>query len=311
MNKKYAAFFTEKGLNVEGNRAYGKLNGYETNVIYNALDSVSPLILSISCYTTDEQKRTVEAEIRNAKLKFCRTAFTRYGLSVGLNGMTAASLLKRLPELFEFFYKTLENNGALNAEYCPVCGNKLAEDSYKTCTVDGGVTVTIDNDCIENINSVIDAENQDFSQAPNNYLRGFLGALIGGIVGGLVAGALYAAGYIASISAFIALMLGTFLYGKFGGKKNKMMVVIVSLTTVVCMLLSVFIIYLIATAVAINEYDLYTDAFSALFYLLKTDPEVSRAFWLDMVLSLVFTVVGIGYEIFILLRSVKRPTHIK
>lgn len=311
MNKKYTAFFTEKGLKVEGNKAYGKLNGYETNVIYNVLDSVSPVFLSIACYTTDEQKRTIEAQIRNAKIKFCRTAFTQYGLCVGLNGMTAASLLKRLPELFEFFYKTLENNGALKAEYCPVCGNKLSEDSFKTCTVDNGITVTIDNDCIENINSVIDAENKDFSQAPNNYLRGFLGALIGGIVGGLVAGALYAAGYISALSAFIALILGTFLYGKFGGKKTKMMVLIVSLTTVVCMLLAVFIIYLIATAVALNDYGVDMGAFSMLFYLLKNDPEVSRAFWLDIGLSLLFTVIGIGYEIFILLRSVKRPTHIK
>lgn len=311
MNKKYAAYFTECGMTVNGNRAYGIVSGYEVNVLYQALDTVSPVLLYISCYTTDEQKRAIEAEIRNAAIKFCKTTFSAYGLIVGLNGMTASGLLKRLPDLFNLFFEILGRNGALHSGFCPVCGNELTEENAKKCTVIDGITVTLDGDCVNSINSVITAENVEYEQAPNNYGRGFAGALIGGLVGALIAAALYAVGFIAAISSFVSIVLGTFLYGKFGGKKNKMMVVIVSVTTVVFMLVSVVAIYIIATGLALVGTDAEMGAVEAFVTLMRTEPQFAIGFWGDIILTLVFTALGIGYEIFVLLKKVKRPTQIR
>ncbi len=169
----------------------------------------------------------------------------------------------------------------------------------------------MDSDCVNNINAVITAENTEFTQTPNHYLRGFAGALIGGLAGGLVAAALYAVGFISSISAFISIILGAFLYGKFGGKQNKMMVVIVSVTTLLFMILSVFVIYLVATAIAVKDVGVPMGTLEAFVYLMRNDPDVARAFWLDVILSVVFTALGIGYQIFILLKKVKRPKELQ
>lgn len=309
MNKKFAAFLTQYGMNVNGNSAYGTVKGYETNVFIRTLDNYFPFRLHISCYTTDEQKRNIEAALRNAAVKYCKTQFTQYGLGVFLNDITSGRLLKRLPALFELIYGILTENGALGSAYCPVCGKELTDTAHKAYQIDG-VTVTLEEECVNTINAVITAENQDFSQAPNNYLKGFCGALIGGIVGGGIAAALYFVGFVSAISAIVAVVLGAFLYEKFHGKPNKMMIVIVSCTTLVCMVLSIFVIYIVAAGIAANDAGLSMTAFEAFSYCM-TYSEFKRAFYVDLALLVVFTAIGIGVEIFALLNKIKRKSAIR
>ncbi|MCM1290161.1 MAG: hypothetical protein NC132_05395 [Corallococcus sp.] len=306
MNKKLAAYLTERGLTVDKNRAYGVFNGFETNVEYRVFDNVTPLYLHFSCYTTDEQKRTVQQELNAAAVKYLKFAFSPYGLELGLNDLTLGKLLKRLDEILNKVCASLKDNGALGVGYCPVCGNALNFDQSKKCTVNG-ITVSIDNDCVDNINTLISAENKDFEEAPNNYLRGFLGAFIGGLVGVGVAVGFYAAGFISAISAFVAIFLGEFLYRKLGGKPNKMMVVILSVTTFVMMMLAVVAIYLVAAAIGAEKVGMDTFAY---FKLCMQDEEISAAFTRELILTALFSALGCGYEIFMLLKRIKRKSNI-
>lgn len=310
MNKKYSAFFAEQGMTVNGNRAYGIVRGYEMNAALVGVytNNGSPLQLHISFYATDEQKRKMEAALRNAAIKFCKFGFTAYGLAIGLNDMTLGRLLKRMPQLLDTFFGILTENGALTSEYCPVCGNPFGE-SKKQCTIDG-YTIYIDAECVDNINAVIEAENKDFNEAPNHYLRGFLGALIGGLAGAAVAVVLYAVGFISSIAAVVSVVFGTFLYKKFHGKPNKMMLVIVAATTVVCMALSVFLIYLTASGIAAQQEGLNISAMEA-FKIVMADSEVSRAFYADLAMVLLFSAIGIGIQIAYTARAIKRQGTIK
>lgn len=306
MNKKLTAFLTERGLTVDKNSAYGVFGGFETNVQYRPMDNVTPLYLHFACYTTDEQKRAIQQELNSASIKYLKFAFSSYGLEVGLNDLTLGRLIKRLDEVLSKICSSLTNNGALGIGYCPVCGNVLNFDQSKKCTVDG-LTVTIDDTCITNINNLITAENKDFAEAPNNYLRGFAGAVIGGLVGVVIAVGFYLAGFISAISAFVAILLGEFLYRKFGGKPNKMMVVILSVTTFVMMMLAVVGIYFVASAIEGAKYGY--GAFES-FSIVMSDAEAQRVFTLDMILTVIFSALGCGYEIFMLLKRVKRKTNI-
>lgn len=308
MNKKFTTFFTGYGLEVNGNFAYGNVNGYETNATVVMFDTVAPLRLHISFYATDDQKRNIEASIRNLALKFFSMQFSPYGLSLGFNDMTVKRLLKRLPEVLDKIYGVLAENGALTSEYCPVCGNKLEEETLKKCNVDG-YTITLDNDCVNTINTVINEENQDFKNAPNNYLKGFLGAFIGGLAGVAVAVLLYVAGFVSSLSAVISIVLGAFLYEKFHGKPNKMMVVIVSLTTLVMLAATVPAVYIVAAGIAANEASVNISAIDA-FNILMLDDEFSRMFYSDLALIILFSVLGTVFEIFVLAKRVKRKKSI-
>ena len=114
MNKKLAAFFTERGLTVTKNQAYGKMNGFETNVRIDAFNTAFPLQIHFSFYATDEQKRAMSEELHRAKYKFFNFQFTTYGILFGLNGMTNASILKKLPEITDNVQAIITRNGGLN-----------------------------------------------------------------------------------------------------------------------------------------------------------------------------------------------------
>lgn len=182
MNKKFTSFFTGYGMTIDGNSAYGIVNGYETNAKVNVLDNTFPVKLHIAFYATDEQKRNMQTAIRNLAIKFFFMQFTQYGLMVGFNDFTVGHLLKRLPSILDTIYSIITDNGAAGSGHCPVCGNALEGTEYKKYDVDG-VFITLDTGCVDTINAVISAENQDFKNAPNNYLRGFAGAFIGGLAG--------------------------------------------------------------------------------------------------------------------------------
>lgn len=70
MNKNFAKFLTEQGLTVTGDRAYGVLHGYETNIIVNNFNTTSPVNMHISFYATDEQKNRIGIAFNAAKLSF-------------------------------------------------------------------------------------------------------------------------------------------------------------------------------------------------------------------------------------------------
>lgn len=307
MNKKFTAFFTERGMTVTKNSAYGIVKGYEVNAVIFNMNAL-PLQMHFSFYANDGQKRNMETALRECAIKYCQFTFTLYGLAISLNDLTANKLLKRLPELTEKIIGIIENNGGLSSEYCPVCGNTFGENK-KACTIDGA-TICIDAECVERINAVIEAENKDFADAPNNYLRGFLGALIGGLAGAAVAALLYYVGFYSSVAAVVSAWLGVFLYKKFHGKPNKMMIVIVTATTVVCMALSVFLIYLAASGIAASQLGLSLSAWDA-FRIAMYDEEVSHAFYTDLAMVLLFSAIGVGLQIFWMAQSIKRKKTIK
>ena len=307
MNKKLAAALSAQGLDVTGNKAYGSVRGYEVNAYYDTWSTSFPFTLHFSFYSTDEQKRNIESALRNAAIIRCQTSFTPYGLRLSLADFTIGKLVKRLPDVIALAVNIISDNCALDSEHCPVCGNAFSES--RVCQVNG-MSVRIDNDCTEKINALIEAENKEFKEAPNNYLLGFCGALLGGLAGAAVAIALYYVGFYASISAVISVMLGTFLYRKFRGKPNKMMIVIVAVTTVVCMALSVFLIYLVASGIAAAEQGLSLPAIEA-FKIVMADEEGARLFYTDLGMVLLFSAIGIGCQIAYLVKSIQRQNSIK
>jgi len=309
MNKKFAELFSGYGLAINGNYAYGMIKGYETNVVIRMLDRTAPVTIHVSCYTTSEQKRTIEQALQATDIKFFQYALTDYGITLGLNDITAGRLLKRLPDLLNLFYGIFSANGALDAKYCPVCGIELNPETRKKSLVND-FTIYLDQECITNLNKVIIEENKDFAVAPNNYLNGFFGGLLGGVIGGIVAYLFYMAGFVSAISAFVAILCGEFFYKKFAGKQNGMMIVLLSITTLGCMVGTLVLIYA-ATAyeILVEEYPSVTLYQS--FMVGMEDTEFVGYFLSDLRLTLLFSFVGIGYEVVRLSKKIKRRKEIQ
>lgn len=307
MNKKLAALLQQYNLTVFENMAYGVIQGYEISVrVPNTMEQFC--YIHASFYATEDKKNAIAAELAKTKPRV-GASLTAYGLKVAYPVFIMSSLIKNLPVIFQRLTDLLKQYEAPGAEFCPYCGQPLDPANKKRCSIDG-FSVTLNADCVGSINKQIDEENRAFANAPNNYIQGICGALIGGVVGaGLVIG-FYFLGYVASVAALIAVMLGAFLYRKFGGKPNTVMIVIVSVVSLIFILLGFVAANLIEDASILMTNDL-GELLENMVWQLQNNPEgYARAFYTNLAMLLVFTAIGIGVMIFSLAKQIKRPKNI-
>ena len=306
MNKKLAALLQQYNLTVCENMAYGVIQGYEISVrVPNTMEQFC--YIHASFYATEDKKNAIAAELAKSKPRL-GAALTAYGLKVSYPVFIMSSLIKNLPVIFQRLTDLLKQYEAPGAEFCPYCGQPLDPANKKRCSIDG-FSVTLNADCVGSINKQIDEENRAFANAPNNYMQGICGALLGGIVGAACTIALYYIGFVSSLSAIIAVLLGAFLYRKFGGKPNVMMIVIVSVVSLILIGAAFFVSYLIAAGTAAAEAGLHMSALDALLICLD-DSEFASAFYSDFAMLFVFTIVGIVIVVISLVRQIKRPKNI-
>lgn len=309
MNKKFENYFKEQGFEIKGNNAYGTLRNYEVSVNVNMFNNKTPLMIHIAFYADSDAKRNIVNQIRDLKIKYCVYEANVYGLLLGLNDpLTVGSLIKKLPGILDSILNVIDSNNVLGIGYCPVSGNQLDVDTKKYNVE--WLRITLDSNSVENINAIIEEENKDFDEAPNNYLRGTFGALIGAAVGVVSLIILFFMGFISALSAFISIILGTFLYKKFGGKQNRMMIVIVASISIVAMLLSVFLLYLFFGMVLAPEYGFRTSGFAA-FAEMMTIPEFSAEFLSNLGMTFLFSILGVIGQIVTLFKNTKRTTSIQ
>ena len=239
MNKKLAAALQQHGMTVTGNSAYGTVHGYEMSLRAPSPMEQSAYFLHVSFYASEEKKQEAANEIARFGNKL-RVENSAYGLTITLPQpvFTLNPLIEAIGVLFEKLPALFKQKEIPGADVCPYDGNPMTENS-KRCVMNG-FFVTLNNDCIGSINKAIEEENRLFANAPNNYLQGICGALVGGVVGAALVIALYFMEYVASISAIIAVMLGAFLYRKFGGKPNAVMIVIVSVISLIFILIGYY-----------------------------------------------------------------------
>lgn len=292
MNKQFTQFLEQNGISVKQNRAYGAFKGFEANFLQ--ADATS-LLVRISFFAEAEQRGNIMRTLISQNTANFLAETTETGVLLRLKMKTfgkSEEWKERLTNVID----VLNVNGALGVGYCPACGKELNFDECKKCQVDGWVT-TLCEDCTEKLNSEIRAENAAFDSLPNNYLRGFGGAVVGALIGCAMAVVLYLVGFISALSSVVAVLVGTLLYQKFGGKPNKIMLVIVSATSVALMLASTFGIYLVACKIAFDEAGANVSAMEA-FVTCMNDSEFSSSFVSDMLMTALFTAIGVGIEIF-------------
>ncbi len=310
MHKKISEFLESRSFEINGNQGYGYLEGYETNVFARPLDTQSPLAVHISCHMSEENKNAAVKLIRETRIKFLKVSPTLYGISLQFNDLTMGRLIKNLPDHLERIFAILKEKGAKGREYCPMCGESLDEENSVLLSLDEA-TIRVDRSCFDSLNAAIERENQTFEQMPNNYAKGFAGALLGALVGVIIFVVLFFLGFISALSAFVSVILGAYLYSKLGGKKNKGMVVIVSLTSLISLVFTLFLLYVLAASGYAVEEGLALEGIDAFNHYMKNSAEFSKEFTYNLVLTIVFSLIGCGYEIYALARSIHRSKSLK
>lgn len=98
------------------------------------------------------------------------------------------------------------------------------------------------------------------------------------------------------ISSWIALLIpfiGSFFYDVLGGKRTTTKIIMVSILSFIAAISGTFVVYLIAVAAEVVNENLDMSTLSAFSYLLQNSSEFVSNFVTDMVISAIFSIIGI------------------
>ena len=136
---------------------------------------------------------------------------------------------------------------------------------------------------------------EEYQAAPGNYVKGLLGSIGGALIGGIVWIALAVfAGLMFSFVAVLISYLAAMGYDKMKGKQNKIKILINVSVSVIAVVLSMYI-----------SYVLIAGSVETLHQLLATDKEILSGFVGDMIWSICFGALGIVFYN----QSMKKKLH--
>ena len=287
--------------------AYGKVEGYEVN-----LNVQSYPTLYFSTFLTQAKKNEFVMKLNALKLSFVHVTPFDYGVAVKVSALFGKEYTKRIPMIIETVVSILNEIEAPKCDICPQSGEKLDEVENKVITLpELGIKLRLTSAAIETVNSTISKANEDFKAAPNRYGRGFLGILIGAIAGVILTIVFSYIGFITTIAPLVAILLGTFLYQKFGGKPNSVMIVMSFVTTTVIILGVLFAIYYLGATGWCLEQGVNLSGNEAFKYCMANDEEFAKGFRTDMLFNLLFIFIAEGLSVAGLIRKIRRPNIVQ
>ncbi|MDE7095487.1 MAG: hypothetical protein K2O23_03280 [Anaeroplasmataceae bacterium] len=308
MNKKLIEFLTENNFTIEENGAYDYINDFQVAVsqdrVENALYGGMATVVHVFSHLEPEQATSLQAYLKEHKKELNITKYDVTGVGV------CFAVLKHFDTLMDTIKQVTNQMLELNAknkEYCPITGEALDEATKRKLYYNNFI-VFLNEASVELLNQEIEQAEQEFQNAPNNYLKGALGAIVGGLLGAIVwvvVGAFFGimSGWIAFLIAFLA-GLG---YDKMKGKATNMKFIISAIVTLCYVVLSMLLIYVLIAKVQMAEDGLEGSAFKGLMEYLKTNAQFKAGFIGDMITSVIFGALGIFFSYF----QMKKTIHKK
>lgn len=293
-----------------GNNGYGRIDGYEVNVFNNPMDT-GP-IFAFSTFLPQSKKNDFITSVNSLKISLVQADAFEFGVMVKIGAMTGKQFEKKFPNVIEQILRILQELEAPKADVCPQSGETLDQENCKLATMPNtNFKFYLSQNAIETVNSGIEKSNEDFQNAPNNYLKGFIGIAIGAIAGIAVAFIAGLMGYITSFAPLVSIFLGVFLYKKFGGKQNHMMIIMSLGTTLVAIVGYLLALYIIVANQAVAEINLALSGFDALKFCLENSDEFKQAFVSEITTNAIFFLVAGGVSIGNLIRMIRRPQNLQ
>lgn len=273
-------FIVKYNLETKNKVNYGEISGYHVFAKVDAY-AVPACIGGVFVHL---------AEHRNDVLKFIKDNQKEFGiLSFNVADACVTMVFKAfsLKSAVSNLEKALVNlTGHLIAlgidgSTCCLCGNSLDQTAKVNF---GEFEATVCLDCSNKIEEENQKKEEEYKNTPNNYGLGTLGAFLGAIVGGVAWVIIGLFGWVSSLIAILISFLAGLGYDLFKGKQSKMKLVIISVVSILTIVLSMFI--------------LYAMIYENFILVLQNDPEVMGEFGLNMLMALLFGILGIGYSIY-------------
>ena len=301
MDKKWKEFAAANGLACEKNQCYGTLYGYQVSI---TMEVNSGLVYRVGVHANcgAHAKEVYDFLAVENKKKYKLRQVTAEDCGIYFVTTRLIGIVKHIDTLLRELAEYLKSLG-VDGTACPYCGQEMTKS---VLAQDNGGCFRAHEECLEQrLQSAVTVENME-AALPNNYWNGFAGALVGGLVGCAIFAILFMIGYVAFISSFLGAIAASFLYSRFGGKNNAVKIVIVSAVTFVMIIITFFVCYFVQVSVIMNEAGISGSPVAVFFQLLAEDADVQKEVWYNFALTVVFTGVGIAYNIVSLVRQQKK-----
>ena len=285
--------FEEKGKNC----FHGVYKGYDVTINVTNL-----FVVNLNFKANDKIKFEAARIFRETDTQaLTKVGTVTLGIQAFVNGFTAKSALNKIVKKLDATIEWLNNNGAKCADECTNCE---CQDNLSTIKMND-VYVTVCEECKNKLVEYAEKQNEEFDNQPNNYGKGFLGALLGAVIGAVAWFILALIGYMSALTAVLGVYLGNLFYVKFGGKPTKVKTLICALVTLVVFIFICLYTYS-AGAQGIMLENNITDMKP--FEYIYSIPEYKSAFISDMIMNVVFTLIGV---VAISIDSLKRDKNKK
>ena len=305
MNKKIVEALNNYNFSFEKNQGYGYIEGYEVNIVNNPTQ-YGP-IFYFSTFLSQSKKTDFICKFNSLKISLCQAGSFDFGVCVMVGALTAGGFGKKLNEVLPKILEILQELEAPKGNICPQTNEELIEENYQNVLLGSNVIkIKMSSKGIEAVLSYNEKSKEDYKAAPNNYLKGFLGILIGAIAGGAVTVILELIGFISWLSPFVSIFLGTFLYRKFGGKPTLVMLLMSFLTTLIVILGTLFVLYLVVCTKACNDASFAVEGIEAIKFCIDNVEGVKSAIISDFVVNIVIIVLYELFSIPAVLKQVRR-----
>lgn len=310
MNKFIVNALSKYNFTYGKNSGYGFINDYEVNVL-NDITAPGPTFV-FSTFLSQDKKNDFVLKMNAKKIPLVQTTSFEFGVIVIIGAWFAKSFEKKFAEVIPVIVDLLETLEAPKKDTCPQSGEIIDEENSKTPVLPGtDLKIRLSNSAIQTINSSIDKSNEDFENAPNNYLKGFGGILIGALAGVSLTVIFSLIGFITALAPLVSIFLGVFLYKKFGGKQNYTMIIMSLVTTLLIILGALILMYITVATKAVAEAGMTYRGFEALIYCINNVPEFKSSFILDISLNGLFILLAEGFSIYRLITMIRRPQNLQ
>lgn len=275
---------------------YGKLNGFQ---ISGSVNQMTGSTCTVNVHLNEDAAEKVAAWVEENKKKYgiLNPVYTTNSVSCMINPPFGP--VKKYIAFMEDITAFLKDITATDC--CPFCGETLegSEDIRLVGTY--GRMFHAHEHCFDEYTEQVKSGEIKEAQAPNNTLRGLLGAILGSLAGCIIWALMFLfTDYFVVIVAFLISMGAAFMWGKFGGKNNKTKIAVVWAVSIIMMLLTMLASYLIFVAVSVDG-----NVFENFIYNLQVTPSFRSLVIVDTLISFVFIIVANVYMTINVLKTQK------
>lgn len=275
---------------------YGKLNGFQ---ISGSVNQMTGSTCTVNVHLNEDAAEKVAAWVEENKKKYgiLNPVYTTNSVSCMINPPFGP--VKKYIAFMEDITAFLKDVTATDC--CPFCSETLegSEDIRLVGTY--GRMFHAHEHCFDEYTEQVKSGEIKEAQAPNNTLRGLLGAILGSLAGCIIWALMFLfTDYFVVIVAFLISMGAAFMWGKFGGKNNKTKIAVVWAVSIIMMLLTMLASYLIFVAVSVDG-----NVFENFIYNLQVTPSFRSLVIVDTLISFVFIIVANVYMTINVLKTQK------